>query len=146
MLPSKMIDKPLEFIPSLCRDLPLAKRVHFLTVSARESIDQDGMTRVLPGKTLLQSYQVYEAEDGVELVKEGLLPVLLPTRKITIVSWEKEPLEMQPFATLTWVILEDDTGRKKKVSELTQGIIEPGIFKFLQVSAVNTVLNLGERK
>ena len=142
MLSDKNINTPLEFIPSLCKGLPESKFISFLTVSARETLQPDGMTRILPGPATLQTYRVFTTTDGdLELVKIGYLPIDLPTRKITISSWEEYPPSTKPIASLTWLITTSPTGRKKKIGEFTQGDVQNGVFKFLQVAAVNQILN-----
>lgn len=140
-MPSKNINEPLEFIPSLCRGLSFARKIYFLTFTAKETLQTDGLTRVLPGTTIAQEWKILLTTDGeIELVKEGYLPIDLPTRKVKIVSWDSVPPALRPIATLTWVIVEEADGKRKKIAEFTQGEIDSGIFKFLQVAGVNYLL------
>ena len=146
MLPNKDISEPLEFIPSLAERIFSGSeeldKIIFVTVSAKEVLQADGLARVTLSRSQVKSFKVeYLGVDGLELYEEGLLPLCLPTRKITIIDWGKLSPESRPLAALTWIVVRYKNGKRKKVAELSQGKIEGGVFKFLQVAAVNKLLN-----
>lgn len=141
---ARPITEPLYFLNALSSralyrgDAKLTK-VSFMTVSAMEVLFQDGVTRLVPGPALEDTYYLNYSGDGLEFVPEGNYPLELATRRLLIVDWSA--FADKPVASLTWVIGTYSDGQKRKLAELTHGAIEAGAFKFLQVNAVNRVLN-----
>lgn len=141
---SKSITEPLYFLNALSSralyrgDAKLIG-VSFMTVSAMEVLFKDGVTRLVPGPSLEENYYLNYSQDGLEFVPEGDYPLELPTRRLLVVDWSA--VADKPVASLTWVIGTYSDGQKRKLAELTHGAIEAGVFKFLQINAVNRVLN-----
>ena len=145
MLPGKDINTSLEFIPSLAEralshPTGLPRKITFLTVSAKETLQSDGTTRILPGRAQVKNFRLFPTTEGdLELVEQGKLPLDLATRKVQIIDWSTQ--RDKPLAALTWVISQAEDGQRRKIAELTQGTIEGGVFKFLQIAATNYLLN-----
>lgn len=140
------IEEPLIFYNALADrtlrrgDAELAQ-ITFLTFSACEALTKTGMTVLVPGVTIKNSYILRQDPDGIEFYPAGGYPLFQPTRQITIVDWKDFPPKNRPLASLTYVIGTYDDGQHRKLAELTHGEIEAGVFKFLQINAVNFLMN-----